>query len=165
MEGEAFSQRKGKLKNISMLLRLPSPLRGTRLNVAKLLEHTMSARFGISIALLIAVQTSGIAQQATSPQEDYTKWELLKPEFESTGGGGIIIRGYSPVVSEKVCRTNFTATEPNGTVYKNSVEFDASPVQGGILCSNGKWRADDGSATGTTPLRVFIKDGVAKRSP
>jgi hypothetical protein len=45
------------------------------------------------------------------------------------------------------------------------VEFDAVPAQGGILCTDGKWRAVDGSASGTTPLRVFIKNGVARRSP
>jgi hypothetical protein len=38
-------------------------------------------------------------------------------------------------------------------------------VQGGTLCHNGKWRAKDGNATGTTPFRVFIKDGVTRRSP
>ena len=30
---------------------------------------------------------------------------------------------------------------------------------------NGKWQALDGSMSGTTPLRVFIKDGVRRRSP
>lgn len=121
----------------------------------------------LSIACLISLQTPIMAQQITQGQieEKYEAWELLKPEFESTGGGGIIIRGYSPVVIGKVCKTSFTATEPNGTVYKNSVEFDASAIDGGTLCANGRWRADDGSASGTTPLRVFIKDGVMRRSP
>jgi len=45
------------------------------------------------------------------------------------------------------------------------VEFDAVPAQGGILCTNGKWRARDGSASGTTPYRVFIKDGIKRGSP
>lgn len=124
----------------------------------------MFARTILWIAVLLGPITPGWAQEPKLA-EDYSEWELLKPAFESTGGGGIIIRGYSPVVTGKVCRTNFTATEPNGTVYKNSVEFDALPIQGGILCRNGKWRADDGSATGTTPLQVFIKDGVTRRSP
>lgn len=125
----------------------------------------MFARSLRSIPVLLGLQSPIWAQEQKPPSENYLAWELLKPEFESTGGGGITIRGYSPVVSGGVCRTNFTATEPSGTVYKNSVEFDAMTIQGGILCSNGKWRADDGSATGTTPLRVFIKDGVARRSP
>ena len=38
-------------------------------------------------------------------------------------------------------------------------------VQGGTLCTKGVWRARDGSASGTTPFRVFIKDGVTRRSP
>ena len=45
------------------------------------------------------------------------------------------------------------------------IEFDMVPVQGGILCTNGKWQAVDGSMSGTTPFRVFIKDGVRRRSP
>ena len=62
-------------------------------------------------------------------------------------------------------RTDFTATDPGGSVYYNTVEFDAEPAQGGTLCTNGKWRARDGSASGTTPDRVFIKDGVTRGSP
>ena len=42
---------------------------------------------------------------------------------------------------------------------------DTVQVQGGTLCTEGKWRARDGSASGTTPFRVFIKDGVTRRSP
>jgi hypothetical protein len=33
-------------------------------------------------------------------------------------------------------------------------------VCGGILCTNGKRRAFDGGAQGTTPFRVFYKDGI-----
>jgi hypothetical protein len=98
-------------------------------------------------------------------QEDYESWALLQSTFESTGGGGIMIKEYSPVIVGNKCVTNFTATEPSGKIYYNMVEFDAVPMQGGILCTEGKWRAVDGSASGTTPLRVFIKDGVSRRSP
>jgi hypothetical protein len=63
------------------------------------------------------------------------------------------------------CATDFTAVEPNGTAHHNIVEFDAVPAQGGVLCTNGRWRARDGSASGTTPFRVFIKDGVRRGSP
>jgi hypothetical protein len=99
-------------------------------------------------------------------QESYDGWALLQSEFESTGGG-IMITGYKPVIVGNKCMTDFAAVEPGpgGKVYKNTVEFDAVPVQGGILCTDGKWRAMDGSASGTTPLRVFIKNGVARRSP
>jgi hypothetical protein len=116
----------------------------------------------ITAGLLAA--TSQVFGQAA---DDFSKWPLLAAEFESTGGGGIMIRGYDPVVTDGKCDTNFTAHEPgaSGKVYANAVTFDATPVQGGILCSNGRWRALDGSATGTTPLQVFIKDGVKRRSP
>ena len=106
-----------------------------------------------------------LAIAGASAQENYASWELLENPFESTGGGGIMIGGYDPVIVGDKCRTDFTATEPGGKVYYNKVEFDAVPAQGGTLCTNGKWRAADGSASGTTPFRVFIKDGVKRRSP
>jgi hypothetical protein len=109
---------------------------------------------------LMALTVSGAAAQ-----ENYESWALLQSTFESTGGGGIIIKEYNPVIVGNKCVTNFTATEPSGKIYYNMVEFDAVPMQGGILCTDGKWRAVDGSASGTTPLRVFIKDGIARRSP
>jgi hypothetical protein len=121
-----------------------------------------------ALVLLLSCTTTAIHAQipdAESAAENYGSWALLKPEFESTGGGGIIIRGYSPVVSGDVCRTDFTASEPGGTVYENEIVFEAFPTQGGILCRNGRWRARDGSSSGTTPFRVFIKDGAIRRSP
>ena len=115
---------------------------------------------------------AGMAAMATlftslpaTASEAYDAWELLKPEFESTGGGGIIIKEYRPVVAGAKCLTDFTATTPDGTVYYNTVAFDAVATQGGILCSSGVWRSRDGGSTGTTPLQVFIKDGIARRSP
>jgi len=113
---------------------------------------------------LIAILGSLVIQPAAA-QENYESWEPIQNPFPSTGGGGIMISEYNPVVVGDKCRTDFTATEPNGTVYYNWVEFDAVPAQGGILCTNGKWRARDGSASGTTPYRVFIKDGIKRGSP
>jgi hypothetical protein len=98
-------------------------------------------------------------------QENFEIWPVLVNPFPSTGGGGIMIGGYAPVVVGGLCVTPFTATEPNGTVYRNSVEFVATPVQGGVLCDQGKWRSADGSASGTTPFRIFIKGGVVRRAP
>ena len=115
-----------------------------------------------------ALAASTVLWLAISPlqaQENYDGWAILQNPFESTGGGGIMIGGYNPVVVGSRCTTDFTATEPGGKVYHNTIEFEAVPVQGGILCTNGAWRAADGSATGTTPFRVFIKDGVVRRSP
>lgn len=98
-------------------------------------------------------------------QENYESWTPIKPLFESTGGGGVMIGDYNPVVSGNKCSTDFLTIEPNGNVTFASVEFDATPIQGGILCTNGKWRTKDGAASGTTPYRVFIKDGVKRGSP
>ncbi len=123
----------------------------------------MHGKYFLLIVFLIGAQAQ--AQDSRRDHEDYAAWELLKPEFGSTGGGGVIIRGYAPIVSGSVCTTDFTATDADGKVFENSVVFEALPVQGGILCQAGKWRAKDGSATGTTPFRVFIKDGVSRRSP
>jgi hypothetical protein len=76
-----------------------------------------------------------------------------------------MIGGYAPAVTGPVCATDFTATEPDGAVHRNRVEFDAVPTQGGVLCANGRWRSLDGNASGTTPFRVFFKEGVVRRSP
>ena len=122
-----------------------------------------STRSPAVVAAASAVLLLAIA--GATAQENYASWELLKNPFESTGGGGIMIGGYDPVIVGDKCRTDFTATEPGGKVYYNKVEFDAVPVQGGTLCTNGKWQAVDGSMSGTTPFRVFIKDGVRRRSP
>lgn len=121
----------------------------------------MTRMFPFAALAGIAMTTAAVA--AT----DYATWPLLTAEFESTGGGGIMIRGYDPVVKGSTCETDFTAHEPGpaGKVYANAVTFDAVPTAGGILCNNGRWRARDGSASGTTPLQVFIKDGVRRRSP
>jgi hypothetical protein len=98
--------------------------------------------------------------------EDFSRWPVLVNPFESTGGGGVMIDKYAPVVTNGLCRTNFSVTMPNnGGTFLNEAEFDARALQGGILCENGRWRAKDGSANGTTPFRVFIKDGIVRRPP
>ncbi len=89
---------------------------------------------------------------------------MLKSTFPSTGGGGVMIKGYDPVIADGKCVTTFMATD-NGKVYFNIVEFETVAVQGGTLCTNGIWRARDGSSSGTTPFRVFIKDGIVRRAP
>ena len=115
--------------------------------------------------LFAALALAALAPTGARAQENYASWEILQSTFESTGGGGIIIKGYEPVIVGDKCVTNFTATEPGGKVYHNKVEFETVQVQGGTLCTNGKWQALDGSMSGTTPLRVFLKDGVRRRSP
>lgn len=106
-----------------------------------------------------------IAPLPAPAAEDYAAWPVIDGDFGSTGRNGVAIGGYRPVVQGSLCVTDFTATEANGRIHRNRAEFDARPEAGGTLCENGRWRALDGSGQGTTPLRVFIRDGVARRSP
>ena len=105
--------------------------------------------------------------QAQEKQENYASWPPLQSTFESTGGNGIMIKGYDPVILRDKCVTTFMAVTPapDVNVYFNAIEFEATPVQGGTLCANGKWRSMDGSATGATPFRMFFKDGTFRRAP
>jgi hypothetical protein len=114
-------------------------------------------------AAALALAAAGASAQ--EKQENYASWPVLKSTFPSTGGG-IMIKGYDPVIVGDKCVTTFMAVEPGpgGKVYPNFVEFEAVPAAGGTLCRNGKWRAFDGGATGTTPFRVFFKDGVFRGS-
>lgn len=114
------------------------------------------------LMILLATTTLAGAQAA----EDPSGWEPLQRRFESTGGGGWIIDDYDPVLAGTTCRTDFTAVSPQGERIGNTVLFDAVPVAGGMLCTNGRWRGRDGNSEGTTPLRVFIRaDGARFRSP
>lgn len=115
-------------------------------------------------ASLLLAASYGVAH---AQSENFESWPVLKSTFPSTGGGGITIKGYDPVITKGKCVTTFMAVE-SGTdpaVYPNVIEFEAVPAAGGILCTNGKWRAFDGGATGTTPYRIFLKDGVFRGSP
>ena len=114
--------------------------------------------------LILALLAAPASAPLAWADENFAAWPLLRPDFPSTGGGGVMIRGYDPVVTGTTCFTRFQADEPDGTVHPNMVEFDALPTQGGTLCTNGRWRSEDGGATGTTPFRVFIKDGVRRGS-
>lgn len=120
------------------------------------LRKVVPLGLGTALALL--------AGGAVLAQENYESWPVLADPFPSTGGGGIMIHDYDPVVAAGQCATNFRAIETNGTVYRNAIVFDAVETQGGILCTNGRWRSLDGDATGTTPFRVFIKNGVRRGS-
>lgn len=127
-------------------------------------------RYALAAFILGATLNSTFAisqPPATEAAEAFETWPILKSTFPSTGGGGIIIKGYDPVVTGAKCVTTFMAVEPgdNPNVYPNVIEFEAVSVQGGVLCRNGKWKAFDGGATGTTPFRVFVKDGIFRGSP
>jgi hypothetical protein len=117
-------------------------------------------RFKIILAFAAFFIAPAVAQTP-----DYSSWPLLQNPFESTGGGGVMIDGYKPVVAGERCTTDFSVRMPDGATFQNEVVFDASFAQGGTLCANGRWRAKDGSASGTTPFEVFIKDGAVRRRP
>jgi hypothetical protein len=116
------------------------------------------ALFVLAVAIMLG--------SAAHADENYAGWPVLKSTFLSTGGGGITIKGYDPVITGGKCVTTFMAVEAgdNPKVYSNVAEFDAVPTSGGILCTNGTWRAFDGGS-GTTPFRVFFKDGVFRAAP
>jgi hypothetical protein len=114
---------------------------------------------GLAVVLFVSAVVPAPAE------ENYESWGVLKSTFPSTGGGGVMIGEYRPVIVGTKCMTDFTATETDGKVFYNTVEFDAVPAQGGTLCTNGRWRARDGSMSGTTPFRVFFKNGVVRGSP
>ncbi len=115
----------------------------------------------------VAAVALGLYAAEASAQDRFEAWPVLRSTFPSTGGGGIIIKGYDPVITGAKCITTFMAVEPgpNPNVYTNVIEFEAQPAQGGTLCTNGKWKAFEGGASGTTPFRVFFKDGVFRGSP
>jgi hypothetical protein len=60
-----------------------------------------------------------------SAQENYESWPLLRSTFPSTGGNGIMIKGYDPVITGGKCLTTFMAVEPGADpkVYPNFIEF------------------------------------------
>jgi hypothetical protein len=102
---------------------------------------------------------------AAAAQPDYGAWPPLVNPFPSTGGGGFMIDGYAPVVEGDACTTDFQAVAPDGTRYRNTIVFRAVPAQGGILCTEGRWRSLENDATGTTPFEVFIRDGMVRMQP
>jgi hypothetical protein len=118
-----------------------------------------------AVVLLLAALLR--APGAAAAEEDYSAWPPLRRSFPSTGGGCITIGEYDPKIEGDRCATAFTATLPNGQVFRNVVEFRAVPAQGGTLCMDGEWRAADGSgAFGATPFRVFFgRDGTRRGSP
>ena len=120
-------------------------------------------RFAL-IAVLLALAPIA-AQAQENAREDFSKWPLLTSTFPSTGGGGYIIKGYDPVISGDKCITTFMATLPPTELYLHVAEYDAVPAQGGTLCTNGRWRSIDGKTSGTTPFRMFFKDGQFRGAP
>jgi len=116
----------------------------------------------LEMPLLAAAASAILALALPAQAEDYAGWAPLPERFPSTGGGGWMIGEYRPQVIHDRCVTAFTATSPDGEVFRNIVVFRATPAEGGMLCHDGHWAAADGSASGTTPLQLFIRDGVVR---
>ena len=72
-----------------------------------------------------AVATVATWLPATAQPVDYEAWPVLSSTFPSTSGGGMMIKGYDPVISGGKCITTFMAVPPgdNPPVYANLVEF------------------------------------------
>ncbi len=120
----------------------------------------------LSAFVLAAFTVAASALSPANAQENFETWPPLKSTFPSTGGGGFVIKGYDPVIVGGKCVTTFMAVAPGGQdVFANFAEFETQPVAGGTLCTNGKWRAFEGGASGTTPFRFFFKDGVFRAAP
>ena len=58
---------------------------------------------------ICAALVSASALGGTSAQENYDSWRLHTPTFPSTGGNGVIIGAYNPVVTGDKCSTDFTS--------------------------------------------------------
>ena len=116
------------------------------------------------VCLLVGLFGASVAARA---DDAYESWPVLRSTFPSTGGGGITIKGYDPVITGSKCITTFMAVDDSAqpAVYPAVIEFEAVLTQGGTLCQNGKWKMFDGSNSGTTPYRVFFKDGIFRGSP
>ena len=105
-----------------------------------------------------------LAPLGVAAEEDFASWPVLKSTFPSTGGG-YVIKGYDPVIKGGKCVTTFMASLPPDELYFNVAEYAAVPAQGGTLCTNGQWRSFNGKDTGTTPFRMFFKDGMFHGRP
>jgi len=53
--------------------------------------------------ILMACCLAGLvlAASAAAAQENYASWPALRSTFPSTGSGGIIIKGYDPVITRR----------------------------------------------------------------
>jgi len=109
------------------------------------------------IVLFVCLASSALAQ-------DYGTWKPLTNPFPSTGGDGVMIHDYDPVIVGRTCKTDFSARS-GADRFDGEVVFDALETQGGVLCTNGRWRMKDGSNSGTTPFQVFIRDGIKRGDP
>jgi hypothetical protein len=99
-----------------------------------------SVMIHLAIVLALLAPVTAVAQTLA---EGSGSWAPLQNPFPSTGGGGWMIDGYRPVVTGSVCTTDFESIAPNGTRHRNTVVFDAVPLNGGRYArmgADGRWR-------------------------
>ena len=84
------------------------------------MPHAQIRTMGLMLCLLAG-------SDAAAQSDDYANWPPLKSTFPSTGGGGIMIKGYDPVISKGKCVTTFMAVESgeNPAIYPSLIEFEA----------------------------------------
>ena len=79
------------------------------------------------ISLSCCAALALLAGGAATAQNNYESWPVLADPFPSTGGGGIMIHDYDPVVSGVQCTTKFRAIEPN---HQNFIPYVGRPAVG-----------------------------------
>lgn len=102
------------------------------------------------------------AQAIATALQDQGFEVLLGLDLDKRGFDGKV-RDFSRVLSQADAGDFFYAGHGLQLLGRNYLVPVAA--QGGTLCQNGKWRAFDGGASGTTPYRLFFKDGVFRGSP
>lgn len=117
------------------------------------------------LSFLLILGIVAVLSPLAAAEDNFGIWPELKSTFPSTGGGGYVIKGYDPVLKDGKCITTFMASLPPNELYLHVAEYDAVPAQGGTLCTNGRWRSFDGKDSGTTPFRMFFRDGVFRAQP
>jgi hypothetical protein len=73
-------------------------------------EPTMRVIAAACFAIFALAVPGAFAQE--NSQANYETWPVLRSTFPSTGGGGIMIKGYDPVITGGKCVTTFMAVEP-----------------------------------------------------
>ena len=74
---------------------------------------------GVRSIAAAATLALGLAATIAAAEDQFEKWPVLRSTFPSTGGGGMMIKGYDPVITGAKCITTFMAVEPgpNPNVY------------------------------------------------
>jgi len=80
--------------------------------MARIAKGRTGMRISAAFRVAGCVAAVAFAAPAALAQENYESWPVLRSTFPSTGGGGIMIKGYDPVITGSKCVTTFMAVEP-----------------------------------------------------